>query len=58
MKRKLNSKLVLKRETLNSLNTSEMNSLKGGGSRGCAVITSPCGLDTSYLTQKTNCKCK
>ncbi len=67
MKKKLSNKLTLRKETLGSLNSSEMSSLKGGISIQVtcaqsvpAVVTCPCGGVTAgcgsgFLTCK---KCK
>jgi natural product precursor len=45
MKKKLNNKLSLKKETLGSLNADQMNNLKGGGTRD-----STCGCGTTGTT--------
>lgn len=42
MKKKLGTKLILKKETLNDLNKNEMNSVLGGGTQGCNTYTAGC----------------
>ncbi len=43
MKKKLSNKLSLKKETLGSLNTNQMNDLKGGGTLACPSYIQSCG---------------